>query len=213
MGEVEGSEQPVAIFLFHRPLRVAKRDGPRDLVAEREHVAAGVGADAADGQHPADEALDNADDRAEQPHQEADDRGHTGGHRLGHGDRQRLGEHLAEHEHEHRHGERGERYAGRAEQASEQCRGERGREDVDHVVAEQQSADHPLAVVGHIERGLGTFGSLVGLGPKDAPGGGRERRLGAGKECREREQPEDRKRGQPDVRIEQALGHRWVGRG
>ena len=81
-------------------------------------------------------------------------------HPVGAQQRPGLGHHLGEDHHQDADRERGVDDAGRAEQRGQHRRGERGREDVDHVVAQQHGA-HRLVLA--VEQGVDDGRALVAL--------------------------------------------------
>ncbi len=139
--EVEQAAEHVALGLGDAALLVEEIDLPAQLLGGREHVAILAEVDAEQPQQRADEGLDRHGQRAEQGHDPGDRLGHGERHPIREVDRHGLGQNLREHDDDHRHDDRGVDDSDFAEDPQEDARGERGRQRVHHVVADENAAD------------------------------------------------------------------------
>jgi len=198
LAEVERAENPVAVLLLDDALGMAELQRTLDLLAHREDVAVGVDAHAEDGQHSAHQPAHEGHHRREDPHHDPDRPGHEARRRLGIRDRVGLRKHLCKDQHQCGHHQRRQRHAGLPERACEQRRGQRGRENIDEVVAEKNRADQPLAVLGDPERPRRPLVPAVGLRAQLPARRRRQCRFGAREKGRQDEKSQDRARGEPE---------------
>ena len=207
--EVERAQDAVAVLLLDHAFGMAELQGTGDLLAHGEDVAVGIGAHPEDVKHAAHEVAHRRHDGREDQNHELDRAGDEGRGGFGVGDGVGLGQHLREDQHQKRHHQRGDGDAVLAEDLGQQGGGKRGRQNVDHVVAQQDGTDQPLAVLGHVERLLRALAAPVGGGAQFPARGGGQRGFGAREEARHHQQHEDPARRQPEGRIEK----RSTGRG
>ena len=150
--QIKGTQQAVAVFLFHRPPGMAKGDGPDDFLAQGQDMPVRIGAHAKQAQQQAHKCPHHRDDGREHKDHHPDQRGHAGCGHFGIGDGIGLWQHLAEDQYQGRHDKGGQGDAAVAVHAGQQGRSQRGRGDVDDVVAQQQGADHAFVVFGNLQR-------------------------------------------------------------
>ena len=198
LAQIERAEDAVAVLLLDHALGMAELERALDLLAHREHVGVGVGADPEQAQDGAHQRAHGAHDRREHQHHDPDDRADEGRGGFRVGDGVGLGQHLGEDQHQQRHQQRRHRHAPVAEQPREERGGERGRQDVDEVVAEQHRADQALVVLRDAQRQRRALGAPVGARAQLAPRGRRQRRLGAREEGRQHQENQDREGGDPE---------------
>lgn len=122
----------------------------------RKHVHV-LHIDAENLQQAANEPLDRCCDRRKQKHHHTHDRRDDHRKLVGVGDGERLRQDLGKHQHQGRHRQGRVGNAAVAKQPGEQHRGQRGGEDVDQIVAEQQRADQPFARFGQLADEAGAF--------------------------------------------------------
>ena len=202
VGEVERAEQAVAGLFFHRAFGMAERDGSGDLFADGGDATVFVAAHAEGVEEAAHEEADEGDDGGEDDDQDADDGSDAGGDGFRIGDGECLWQHFAEDQDEDGHDEGGQRDAAVAEETGEERGGQRGREDVDDIVAKEERADHAFAVFRHRHGRGGPARALVGLRLELAAGRGGKGGFRAGEEGGKAEQAEDGGGGDPEGGVE-----------
>ena len=181
-GEIENAAQHVAVVLAHEPFARAKVEDGAQLVRRRRH--AGARRPGGEPQDQIGERVDHAAHRRQERRQNPQPRRHVEHRAVGVADGVGLGQDLGEDEYQQRHDDRGVGHPGLAEDADHQAGRQRGRQDVDGVVAEQDGADRLFAPVEQADDE--TRAPVAGLG-KLVQARARRRRqrgLGAGKERR-----------------------------
>ncbi len=185
--QVQRAQQAVAFLFFDRAAGLRDGQGAGDFLLDGKDMACPVGSKAQQRQDAAHDQPDHRDDRGHDPGEDADRAGDAAGQLLGGKDGIGLGQHLGKDQHQRGHHQRRNRHAAGAQDAGEQRRGQAGRQDVDHVVAQQQRAEQPFAVAGHVKRPRGACIPLVGPGPQLGLARGGQRRFRAREERRKRQ--------------------------
>ena len=144
LAEIEYTAQHVAVELHHTTFLVMQFDSAAQLVVSGQDVGIVAHPGAEQAQHMADQQLHGIGHRRKHGHDETQDGRDCERQALRIDDGVSLRQHFREHDDKNGHHESGVNDPGFAEELEKEAGGERGRGDVDQVVAEQECADQLL---------------------------------------------------------------------
>ena len=109
-------------------------------------LGAFIGTHPDQGQNPPNHPLHRSHDRRQDCHDPAQRRRHGQCEGVRAGDGQRLGQHFGEHQNHQCHHAGGDEHGAGTQTVLQQRRHQRGRQNIDEGIAQQQGADQPLAI-------------------------------------------------------------------
>ena len=147
IAQIEHAAEHVTVERLHIAFAVQQVDGAAQLLARRQHLLILADRHADELEQPAHQRFDRHQQRAEQ----SDEPVHRPRHRerdaVGRVERRRFRQDLGEHDDQDRHDERGVDHADIAKQGQQKVGRQHRGCDVDRIVAEQQRAEQPLALL------------------------------------------------------------------
>ena len=177
--QIENAAQHVPVDLHHAAFVVMKVDGPAKLLVRREDLCLVVDVVPEDAKRMTHDELYGRRHRAEKIDDEPQGLHHGKRDAVRVRDRKCLRRDLREDEHDGRHHQRRIDDAGIAEKGEEEA-GRQGRcQNIDEVVAKQDRADQPFAVLGQVQHPPGALVSVLREMVHARARGSRQRRFRA----------------------------------